>query len=199
MYPEIVGIEIAKALDVLKLIHLFRRALGNLAQEQTAIGRLGQMAPFAVASRAFCHFHQKGKLFCRHVAQNSRVNNRAQIVRVADKGIFIALVQERLQCAAGVQGQIDVAVARWTPLLVRVIGPNDRGQGVLADFGHFVLQKVQGQGLGKCGISGQCCQRFPAGAEAVHQQQGDADLVLGAQGQNLPGDNVEKGQAVFDG
>lgn len=140
--PQIIGVEVKVAADVLKRGAVFRRALGRFAQQKLAVGALGQMAAFFVHLGAVGYFHEEGDVVFYHVTQNAQVNDCAQVVGVGDKGVFHALGKKRAQRSTSDQGGVDVAVAGRTPFQVWFLRPDGRRQIGLDDFGLFVLQKT---------------------------------------------------------
>ena len=195
--PQVVGVEQPVASDILKLPDLLRRALGDFPQQEPSIRSLGQMAPLAVGRGAARHLHQKGQVLGSEKTQNVRLDCRAQIVGVADEHVFVAESEHLFQQLAAMQRQVHVPVTGRAPLLCRVFMPFDRGETVLADLRHFVLQEPQGQIAGQFRVGRQRLVGSLLRAVAVHKDKGQPGHRLLANVQDMADDDIQKAQPVF--
>ncbi len=196
--PEVVGVEVAVALDVLEEVQLLGRALGQLPQDQPLLRVPGQVTALAVCGGAPGHLHEEGEPPVREVAQDVQVDGGAQVVGIADESVLVAGLEQLVQHAAGEQSRVDVPVAGRTPLLGRIRGPLHRLQGLLPDLGDLVLEEVQGNVHRELRIGGQGLEGGVPGVEAVHEDQGQADAGLLPGVEHLAHNDVQEGEVVLD-
>jgi hypothetical protein len=193
MQPEVIGVEVLIAADILEFLRLLRRTLRRLAQDELTIRLLRQVAALAVSGGARRHLHQEGDAIGGEVAENGEIERRTQVVGVAHEDSFVARGEHLLQHAAGDQRRVDVAVTGGTPRLLRVGGPRRRLQRLFPDLWLLVLDKIQRHILDKIGVTGKGVQCRRACGKAVHQHQRQPRTGRLAQMAHLLHDDVQEG------
>ena len=198
--PEAVGVEVAVTVDVLKGFEVVGGALGNFAQNQAAVAAAaGEVSAFAIRGRALGDFHEEGQSACGEVAEERGIDRGAEVVAVGDKEVFDAGVGEALQPTRSEQRGVKIPVAGGAPFEVGVFRPSHGFEGVGAELRDFVLQEVERTVGREVGVACEVAERVGGRAEAIHEQEARTRRAVGAaQPEDLAGDEVEKGEAVFD-
>lgn len=200
--PEVVGVEVAMALDVLEVVEFVLGALGDFAEEEGAADGFGEVSAFAVGGGAAGDFHDEGKVLVGEMAEEGEVEDGAEVVGIGDEGVAEAAVEELVEEAGGGEGDIKIAVAGGAPGFGGLAGPLSGDEGVGAEAGDAVLEEAGGDAVltpGKFGVSVEDGGGVIGGGEAVHEQQGEGGVVFAAEVEDLAADEVEEGEAVFDG
>ncbi len=191
--PDVVGIEVAVAADVLEGLHIVTGALGTFAQHQASIAGLGQVAPFAVGVGTGGDFHQKGNLVASNIAEDTQIGGGTEVVDIGRKEVFVAIGDELVEGAATPQHAVEFAMAGGAPFEGGVVGPGHGLQVVGAHLGDAALEQVV---AGDIGVVGQQGAGIGVGGEAIHKQQRQGNAGLAHQLAVLFGDDIEEGVAV---
>ena len=94
----------------------------------------GEMPALDVGRGFFGDLHHEGQSLFGEIAEQALVDAAPQVVRVADKGVAYALLQQLIQHAGGEERGIDVAVAGRVPLQLAVGRPVGRRELSPAGF-----------------------------------------------------------------
>ena len=97
--PDVVGVEVTVAADVLEGVDLFIGALGGFPQNQTAVVKTGQVTALHIGRRFFGNLHHEGKIPVGEISQKRRLDAGAEVVAVGDKGVAQPVAQHFLQQA----------------------------------------------------------------------------------------------------
>ena len=97
------------------------------------------MAAFAVAFGAGGDFHQEGDAAAGDVSENAHVQEGAKIVGVGDEGIAEPAFEKGVEQAGGLEGIVDVGMARGAPFQRGILGPVHGCTGLQIEFGDAVL------------------------------------------------------------
>ena len=93
IYPDIVGVEVSVALDILKSLNFLFRALGDFPQDEVALDMTGDVAAFAVGRCALSHLHHKGKIIGSKEPQKGWLQGCPEVVGIGNKCVCYTLLQ----------------------------------------------------------------------------------------------------------
>ena len=193
--PHVVGIEVAVAAHVLKGGFGVGRALRRLAQGETAVAQMAEMAALAVGRRPVGRLEQKISPFCSHETEDRRVEHCAQVVCVGDECVLDAGFEQPVKEAGGGDGCEKITVAGWAPLELRVVREYRRNHPAREDLRYLVLEESEPQVFThEIAVVGEGRLRVCCGAKAVHQKERDPCSDPISQGEHLTGYEVEETQ-----
>ena len=113
-------------------------------------GVAGEVAALAVDFGAAGDFHPEGEAAGGEGFEDAHVEEGAEVVGVGDEGVAVAGVEEAVEDAGGLEGEVDVGVAGRAPFEGGVGGEGDGGAGVGVEFGNAVLEEGEREGSGIC-------------------------------------------------
>lgn len=97
------------------------KAHGRLTKDKLPIlDTLSQMSSLLVVLGSDTTFHHEWRFRSDKVRQNLGVHGGSEIVRVGDKHVAVAGVQEGVKAPRSDQRSIQISVAWWAPFVVRV-------------------------------------------------------------------------------
>ena len=156
-----------------------------------------EVAALAVARRTADRLDRERCAAGGEPARDPGVGYGAEVVGVRHEGPLVARVEEAFEEAGAAQRGVEVAVAGRAPLQVRVLRPADRCEVLGQELGLLVLEELQRQPLDrKVLVARDGGHGVARGVEAVHEQQRQRGVVLLAEVEHLPGDDVEEGEAA---
>ena len=190
--------EEAVALDVLIGVHVLRSDLRVVPEDELPIGAAdAQVTTLAVIGSSIADLCDIGDALVGHPRRDPRVAGRPEIVGIGQEGVAEAALAEGVEQPRRLEGDVEVAVARWAPFEVRVIGPRHRSEIVRPELGLGALQEVQRQSVDRqLRMGGEPRQSLLSRPEGVHEDQGELNPVPRAEGKDLPGRDVEERQAI---
>ena len=151
------------------------------------------MPALAIGLGAPGDLHRERQLLARHPGEDPRVEHGAEVVRVRDEGVAVAVLQEGVEHPRGDERRVEVAVAGGRPFERRVALPRDGLQVVGVDLRHLVLQEVERHVGLDLRVAAQRRQRVLARGEGVHEHERHARAEALAQREHLADDDVQEG------
>ena len=172
--------------------------LGALAEHDPAVGLArGEVSALAVGGGAAYGLDRERRAALGEPARDPGVRHGTEVVGVGDEDVLVAGVTQLAEHAGAAQRGVEVAVAGRTPLEVGVLGVGRRHQALGQQLGHLVLQELERQPVDlEVLVAGERGHRVGRRAERVHEDERQRGVVLLAEVQHLPGDDVEEAQAA---
>jgi len=130
--------------------------------------------------------------------EDALVHDGAEIVRVGDEQVLLALGEEIVEDTRVEKGVVQVTVTRRIPVLLVVIGTLRAGEkGLLEDTGVAGLVEGGDADL-LVGVFFDDAEGVLVRVEGSHEDEGDIDTVGGVEVLDLTNGEVEEGHIVLD-